>query len=90
MYSSSLISCPYYSRNLTCESGVYSSNSVMSKYSLVPRRSNIWKERLVSTVRACVRIYRKTSVNAFVNELKHMARSSMEVVYAIVSGKTRQ
>ena len=28
--------------------------------------------------------------NAFVNDLKHMARSSTEVVYAIVSGRTRK
>ena len=56
--------------------------------SLVPRHSNIGKEHLVSTVRTCVRIYWKTSVNAFVNDLKHMARSSTEVVYDIVSGRT--
>ena len=33
---------------------------------------------------------RETSVNAFVNDRNHMARSSTEVVYAIVSGRTSE
>ena len=61
----------------------------MHAYSLVLGRS---KERLVSTVRTYMRIYGKPSVNAFVNNLNHMARcgTKIHVVYVVISGRTRR
>ena len=48
------------------------------------------KSGLVSTVRACARIYGIGSVNVSVNGLSHMPRSSTETVYGIVSERTKK
>ena len=48
------------------------------------------KSGLVSTVRACARIYGIGSVNVSVNGLSHMPRSGTETVYCIVSERTKK
>ena len=58
--------------------------------SLVPRPRGKKKSGLVSTVRACARIYGTGSVNVSVNGLSHMPRSSTETVYGIVRERTKK
>ena len=65
-------------------------NSNLVAFSLVPRPRGKKKSGLVSTVRACARIYGIGSVNVPVNGLSHMPRSSTETVYGIVSERTKK